>query len=449
MAVIAEQLAQTHKQVATSPSTSDSNHKKLSSHRGLKSVLLLLGPGLITGSSDDDPSGIAAYSQVGAQFGYSLLWTMVLTYPLMTAIQEVCARIGRVTGCGICANLRRCYPRWTLRSVIALVLIANVFNLGADIGAMGAAAQLLLPARTWIYIFLFGVTSLLLQVLVPYTSYVKYLKWLTLSLFAYVATAFFVHLSWLQVLHATVVPKLTLSKDYLTGLIAVLGTTISPYLFFWQASQEVEEVKNNRGEKPLKQAGGQAPAQLGRIRVDTYLGMALSNIVAFFIILTTAATLHAHGITDVATAAQAAQALQPLAGRWAAGLFACGIIGTGMLAIPVLAGSAAYAMGEGAKWPSSLEKKPLQAPGFYITIAVATLAGIALNFVHIDPIRALFWAAVLNGVLAAPLMAVIMHMASSKKVMDKFTIPLYLRIVGWTATAVMFAVSIGVFATWQ
>ena len=367
----------------------------------------------------------------------------------MTAIQEICARIGRVTGCGICANLRRCYPRWTLRSVIALVLIANVFNLGADIGAMGAAAQLLLPARTWIYIFLFGVTSLLLQVLVPYTSYVKYLKWLTLSLFAYVATAFFVHLSWLQVLHATVVPKLTLSKDYLTGLIAVLGTTISPYLFFWQASQEVEEVKNNRGEKPLKQAGGQAPAQLGRIRIDTYLGMALSNIVAFFIILTTAATLHAHGITDVATAAQAAQALQPLAGRWAAGLFACGIIGTGMLAIPVLAGSAAYAMGEGAKWPSSLEKKPLQAPGFYITIAVATVAGIALNFVHIDPIRALFWAAVLNGVLAAPLMAVIMHMASSKKVMDKFTIPLYLRIVGWTATAVMFAVSIGVFATWQ
>jgi NRAMP (natural resistance-associated macrophage protein)-like metal ion transporter len=449
MAVIVEQVAQARRKVATSVSTPDSNHNKPSSHRGLKSILLLLGPGLITGSSDDDPSGIAAYSQVGAQFGYSLLWTMVISYPLMTAIQEICARIGRVTGCGICANLRRCYPRWTLRSVITLVLIANVFNLGADIGAMGAAAQLLLPARTWIYIFLFGVSSLLLQVLVPYTSYVKYLKWLTLSLFAYVATAFFVHLSWPQVLHATVLPKLTWSKDYLTGLIAVLGTTISPYLFFWQASQEVEEVKNNRGEKPLKQAAGQASAQLSRIRVDTYLGMALSNIVAFFIILTTAATLHAHGTTDVATAAQAAQALQPLAGRWAAGIFACGIIGTGMLAIPVLAGSAAYAMGEGAKWPSSLAKKARQAPGFYITIAVATVAGIALNFVHIDPIRALFWAAVLNGVLAAPLMAVIMHMASSKKVMDKFTIPLCLRIVGWTATAVMFAVSIGVFATWQ
>ncbi len=449
MAVIAEQLAQTNKQVATSVSISDSNHNKPSAHRGLKSVLLLLGPGLVTGSSDDDPSGIAAYSQVGAQFGYSLLWTMVVSYPLMTAIQETSARIGRVTGCGIAANLRRYYPRWTLRFVITLVLIANVFNLGADIGAMGAAAQLLLPARTGVYIFLFGVTSVLLQVLVPYTSYVKYLKWLTLSLFAYIATAFFVHVSWPQVLHATVLPKLTWSKDYLTGLIAVLGTTISPYLFFWQASQEVEEVKNNRGEKPLKQAGRQAPAQLGRIRMDTYLGMALSNIVAFFIILTTAATLHAHGTTDVATAAQAAQALQPLVGRWAAGLFACGIIGTGMLAVPVLAGSAAYATCEAVKWPSSLEKKALEAPGFYITIAVATLAGIALNFLHIDPIRALFWAAVLNGVLAAPLMAIVMHMASSKRVMDKFTIPLYLRIVGWTATVVMLAVSIGVFATWQ
>jgi NRAMP (natural resistance-associated macrophage protein)-like metal ion transporter len=442
------QLAQPNKQQSEALAPT-SNRKKKASPNGLKSVLRMLGPGLITGSSDDDPSGIATYSQVGAQFGYGMLWTMVLSYPLMTAIQEISARVGRVTGCGISANLRRCYPRWVLRSVITLVLVANIFNLGADIGAMGTAAQLLLPARTWIYILLFGVTSLLLQVLVPYTSYVKYLKWLTLSLFAYVATAFFVHLSWPQVLHATVLPKLEWSKAYLTGLIAVLGTTISPYLFFWQASQEVEEVKNNRGEKPLKQARRQAPAQLGRIRMDTYLGMALSNVVAFFIILTTAATLHAYGTTDVATAAQAAQALQPLAGRWAAGLFVCGIIGTGMLAIPVLAGSAAYAIGEACKWPVSLERKALQAPGFYITIAVATLAGIALNFLNIDPIRALFWAAVLNGVLAAPLMAVIMHIASSKKVMDEFTIALYLRIVGWTATAVMFAVSVGVFATWQ
>ena len=414
-----------------------------------RAFLWALGPGLVTGASDDDPSGIATYSQVGAQFGYGMLWTMPLSYPLMAAIQEISARVGRVTGCGIAANLRRCYSPWLLRITVALVLIANIYNLGADIGAMGAAAQLLLPARTWTYILLFGIASLLMQILVPYSSYVKYLKWLTLSLFAYVATAFFVRLSWYDVLHATLLPRLSWNKDYLTGLIAVLGTTISPYLFFWQASQEVEEVKSNRGEKALKRAPRQAPAQLGRIRMDTYLGMALSNIVAFFIILTTAATLHVHGQTDVATAAQAAQALQPLAGRWAAGLFVCGIIGTGLLAIPVLAGSAAYAIGESLNWPASLEKKAAQAPGFYLTITIATLAGIVLNFLHIDPIRALFWAAVLNGLLAAPLMAVIMHMASSRKVMDMFTIPLYLRVVGWAATAVMVGVSIGVVATWQ
>jgi NRAMP (natural resistance-associated macrophage protein)-like metal ion transporter len=415
----------------------------------LRAVVMALGPGLVTGASDDDPSGIATYSQVGAQFGYGMLWTMLLTYPLMAAIQEVSARIGRVTGCGISANLRRCYPRWLLMSVIVLMLIANIFNLGADIGAMGAAAQLLLPAKAWLYVVIFGLASLLLQAFVPYTSYVKYLKWLTLSLFAYVATAFFVKISWGAVLHATLLPHLSWDKEYLTGLIAVLGTTISPYLFFWQASQEVEDLKCTRGDKPLKRAKRQAPVQLGRIRIDTYFGMALSNVVAFFIILTTAATLHAHGQTDVSTAAQAAQALAPLAGHWASTLFVCGIIGTGMLAIPVLAGSAAYAVGEGLNWNASLEKKPKEAPGFYSVIAVSTLIGIALNFMGINPIKALFWAAVLNGVLAAPLMAVIMHMASSKKVMDKFTVPLYLKVVGWIATTVMLAVSIGVFATWK
>lgn len=415
--------------------------------RKILRIAQTLGPGLVTGASDDDPSGIATYSQVGAQFGYGMLWTMVLTYPLMTAIQEISARIGRVTGCGISANLRRCYPRWLLGLVVTLLLIGNIFNLGADIGAMGAAAQLLAPAKDWIYIVAFGLASLLLQVFVPYSSYVNYLKWLTLSLFAYVATAFFVTISWHKVLHSTFVPHIGLDKEYLTGLIAVLGTTISPYLFFWQASQEVEDLNCTRGDKPLKRARRQAPRHLGRIRVDTYLGMALSNVVAFFIILTTAATLHAHGQTEVSTAAQAAQALTPLAGRWASTLFVCGIIGTGMLAIPVLAGSAAYAVGEGCKWSASLEKKPNEAIGFYAVIAAATLIGIALNFIGINPIRALFWAAVLNGILAAPLMAVIMHMASSKKVMDKFTVPLYLRVVGWAATAVMLAVSIGVFAT--
>ena len=315
-----------------------------------------------------------------------------------------------------------------------LVLAANIFNLGADIGAMGAAAHLLVPLHASIYVMAFGMASLLLQVFVPYTTYVSYLKWLTLSLFAYVATALFIRIDWRTALHSTLIPQLTGNKAYLTGIIAVLGTTISPYLFFWQASQEVEEVKKNDGEEALKKAPRQARAQLRRIRLDTYVGMALSNIVAYFIILTAAATLHAHGETDVSTAAQAAKSLAPLAGEWAAGLFACGIIGTGLLAVPVLAGSAAYSFGEACKWPVSLERKPQRAMGFYLTMAVATLAGIGLNFLHIDPIRALYWAAVLNGILAAPLMAVILHMASSAKVMGKFTIPPYLRFVGWVAT---------------
>lgn len=410
-------------------------------------ALKTFGPGLITGASDDDPSGIATYSQVGAQFGYGMLWTMVVSYPLMAAIQEISARVGRVTGCGISGNLRRFYPRWLLRSVIVLILVANTFNLGADVGAMGASAQLVLPARTWVYILGFGIASLLLQMLVPYTRYVKYLKWLTISLFAYILAAFFVHIPWVEVARSTLLPKVMWNKAYFTALVAVLGTTISPYLFFWQASQEAEEVTVNRGERPLKRAPAQASKHLGRIRTDTYLGMAFSNAVAFFIILTAAATLHARGITDVATASQAALALQPLGGRLATGLFVCGIIGTGLLAIPVLAGSAGYAMGEACKWPASLEKKPAQAPGFYITIAVATAAGIVLNFLHIDPIKALFWAAVLNGILAAPLMAVIMHMASSRKIMGEFTLPPGLKLVGWISTAVMLIASFGVFLT--
>jgi NRAMP (natural resistance-associated macrophage protein)-like metal ion transporter len=432
------------------PSTSGGfTHHDFAEELGrIRKICRTFGPGLITGASDDDPSGIATYSQVGAQFRYALLWTMVVSYPLMAAIQEISARVGRVTGCGISGNLRRFYPRWSLRVVIALVLIANIFNLGADIGAMGAAAQLILPSRTWIYTLVFGLGSLLLQILVPYTRYVKYLKWLTLSLFAYVAAAFFVHISWAEVLRSTMLPRINWSRPYFMGLIAVLGTTISPYLFFWQASQEVEEVKTNRGEKPLIRAPGQAKIHLERIRTDTYVGMALSNVVGFFIILTAAASLHAQGITDVATAAQAAQALESLGGKLATGLFACGIIGTGLLAIPVLAGSAAYVLGEAYKWPASLEKKPIQAPGFYLTIALATVAGIVLNFLHINPMRALFWAAVLNGVLAGPLMGVIMHMASSKKVMGSFVLSRQLRVIGWTAAAVMCVVAcLGVLLT--
>lgn len=415
----------------------------------LKAVFKNLGPGLVTGCSDDDPSGIAAYSQVGAQFGYAMLWTMVFSYPLVAAIQEISARIGRCTGCGIAANLRRHYSPWLLNSVITLVVLANTFNLGADIGAMAAAAQLLLPGPTWIYLVMFGGGSLLLQILVPYTRYAAYLKWLTLSLFAYIATAFIVQVDWRTALHASLVPRIVWNRTYLTGIIALLGTTISPYLFFWQASQEVEEVKTTRGDKPLKRAPRQANRQLARIRADTYIGMALSNIVAFFIILTTAATLHAHGETGITTAAQAAKALEPLAGRGAEALFACGIVGTGMLAVPVLAGSAGYAVAEARKWRSSLEHRPGDAVRFYSAIAVATLAGIGLNFAHMDPMRALYWAAILNGVVAAPLMAVILHLASSRKVMDQFAIPGYLRFGGWAATIVMLGASIGALVTWK
>jgi len=412
-------------------------------------LLKSLGPGLVTGASDDDPSGIGTYSQVGAQFGYGLLWTMVFSYPLMTAIQEISARIGRVTGCGIAANLRKSYPKPLLYAVLVAVAIANVFNLGADIGAMADALHLIVPGSVGLFVVLFGAASLAAVLFIPYSRYAKYLKWLTLSLFAYVGVVFFVHVPWSSVAGATVVPHIQFTKEYVTALAAVLGTTISPYLFFWQASQEVEEVRNNSGEKALKRAPSQADAQLQRIRVDTYLGMAFSNAVAFFIILTAASTLHAHGITQISTSAQAATALEPLAGRFAFALFVCGIVGTGLLAVPVLAASAAYGIGEACRWNVSLEKTPREAARFYAVICAATCVGLALNFLHIDPVKALFWAAVVNGLIAAPLMAVIMMMASSSKVMGKFVIPPYLKCVGWVATVIMFGVGTGVFLTWH
>ena len=408
-----------------------------------------LGPGLITGASDDDPSGIATYSQVGAQFGYGLLWTMLLSYPLMAAIQEICARIGRVTGCGLAANLRKSYPRPVLYFVLIAMTMANVFNLGADIGAMGTSLALIVPANVMLLTVIFGVISLLAVLFIPYSTYAKYLKWLTFSLFAYIGVVFFVHIPWPTVLRATLIPQVDLKKEFLMALIAVLGTTISPYLFFWQASQEVEEVKTNRGEKALKRAPAQAGAQIERIHTDTYIGMAFSNAVAFFIILTAASTLHAHGITEVSTCAQAAAALSPIAGRFASVLFVCGIVGTGLLAVPVLASSAAYGIGEGCQWRVSLEKRPLQAVGFYSIIGIAIATGLLLNFLHIDPVKALFWAAILNGLVAAPLMAVIMLMASNRNVMGKFVIPPYLKWVGWCATAIMLCVCIGVLISWK
>ncbi len=412
-----------------------------------QSVLQKLGPGLITGASDDDPSGIATYSQTGAQFGYSMMWLMLFSYPLMIAIQEICARIGRVTGVGIAANMRKHYPRQLLYGIVSLLCLANIFNLGADIGAMGAAGQLLLGGPLLPYVLFFSVISLLLQMYIRYTKYVKYLKWLTVALFAYILTAFVAHVDWSHALRATILPSLSFNRSYLTTLIAVLGTTISPYLFFWQASEEAEDVRDNPKDHPLKWAPWQAKRQFDRIRVDTVVGMGFSNLVALFIILTTAATLHAAGIVDVQTSAQAAKALEPLAGRFAFALFAVGIIGTGLLAVPVLAGSAAYGVAEAFKWRASLERRPLEAKQFYGVLAAATIIGLALNFVGINPIRALFWSAVLNGVVSTPLMVVTMLMSANPKVMGRFTLPSYLRVAGWIATLVMLAASIGLFAT--
>jgi NRAMP (natural resistance-associated macrophage protein)-like metal ion transporter len=410
-------------------------------------VLEILGPGLITGASDDDPSGIATYSQAGAQFGFDLGWTLLFSWPLMCAIQEISARIGRVTGRGLAGNLRLHYPMAMVSGLVALLVVANLINLAADLGAMGAALTLVIGGPKLVYVAGFGLVSALLEIFVRYSRYVSVLKWLTLSLFAYVGVAFVVKMPWATVLYHLVVPNISLQPGYLTVVVAILGTTISPYLFFWQAEEEVEEVKERPEAKPLERAPEQAKREFGRIRVDTYLGMAFSNIVALFVVLTTAATLHAHGVTDIQTSAQAARALRPIAGDFAFLVFALGIIGTGLLALPVLAGSAAYALGELFGWHVGLARTPRRAKAFYGAIAVAGLIGIILNLVHLDPIKALFWSAVINGVTAAPIMVMIMLLASRKDAMGVFTIRTALKVVGWLGTAVMTAAAVGMFAT--
>jgi NRAMP (natural resistance-associated macrophage protein)-like metal ion transporter len=409
----------------------------------------VLGPGLITGASDDDPSGIATYSQAGAQFGYALGWTLLFSYPLMCAIQQISAQVGRVTGRGIAGNLRRFMPRWLLYSIVSLLLIANVINLGADLGAMAAAVRLLISVPMSLGVAGFGILTIFLEIFVQYSRYVSILKWLTISLFAYVATVFIVGVPWPHALMQIVWPHLQFSGAYLTVVVAVLGTTISPYLFFWQAGEEVETEKEDSVAQPLKQAPEQAPAELQRIRWDTYLGMGLSNVVALTIVITTAATLNAHGQTNIETSSQAAQALRPIAGQFAFIVFALGIIGTGLLTVPVLAGSAAYALGEAFEWPVGLAFKANRAKAFYGTISVAVILGALLNFSPLDPIKALFWSAVINGVVAVPAMAIIMVLASHRAVMGEFLLRPLLKIVGWIATIVMFLAAIGMFATMQ
>ncbi len=404
--------------------------------------LARLGPGLITGAADDDPSGIATYSQAGAQFGLNMLWTMPLAYPLMAAIQSMCARIGRVTGKGLAANIKTSFPPAVLLCVVALLLIANTLNIAADVAAMGDVGELVTGVDRHLMTAVFVFITLILQVFVPYHRYVFFLKWLTLSLLAYAAVLFTVHVPWGEVALRTVWPKFTPNGEAAAVIVAVFGTTISPYLFFWQASEEVEDMQALAGAKPLVDDGSSANAELRRIKWDTWSGMFFSDITAYFIILATAVTLNVAGITNINTAAEAASALRPLAGDYAFVLFALGILGVGLIGVPVLAGSAAYAFSEAMGWKWGLERKATDAWGFYGVIAVSVLAGLGIQYLPISPMKALFWSAVINGVVAVPLMAVIMLLISKKSVMGAYTASRSLVVLGWIATAVMGAAAV-------
>lgn len=405
---------------------------------GKRRLWQTLGPGLITGAADDDPSGIATYSQAGAQFGFGQAWTLLLTYPLMAAVQDLSARVGRISGRGIAGNLREYYPNWLLQSVVALLFIANTLNIGADLGAMAAAAQLAshrVPG--WIYVLVFGAICAIGQIVFKHTRYVAVLKWLSLSLLAYFATLLAVHIPWGQVARGVFVPTLSRGRPFWMSVVAIFGTTISPYLFFWQASQEVEDTKAKPLRLPLLQRPAQAPDALRRIQIDTLAGMAFSNLVALAILVTSGATLYAAGVHHVDSAAAAARALEPLAGRFAFVLFALGILGTGLLSVPVLAGSAAYALGEARRWPVGLARKPLQAKAFYGAIVAATALGGLGNAFAINPITALVWAAVINGIVAVPVMALLMLMSRNRRIVGKFGAPNGQWLLGWAATVAM------------
>jgi NRAMP (natural resistance-associated macrophage protein)-like metal ion transporter len=408
-------------------------------------VLRLLGPGLVTGAADDDPSGIATYSQAGAQFGYSLLWTVFLTLPFMIAIQLVSALIGRVTGKGLAANVMEIAPRWLVLTLVFLLVAANTINIAADIAAMAEALSLVIGGLNHEHALIFASASTLLQVFVPYRRYAPVLKFLTLTLFAYVATAFTVSIPWSTALLATVWPKPTFSAEYFLMVVAVLGTTISPYLFFWQASQEVEEMHKGKMRRPLRELTRGGSVELDRIKIDTTVGMFFSNIIAFFIILTTASVLNAHGVTNINSATQAAEALRPLAGDATFVLFALGIIGTGLLAIPVLAGSAAYGASEAFGWHATLEARAPDAIGFYSIIAAATAIGFGLGFTGIDAIHMLVWSAVLNGIVAVPIMAMMMVIVANPKLMGRFKARIWLVALGWLGTAMMSVAVIALF----
>jgi Mn2+/Fe2+ NRAMP family transporter len=406
--------------------------------------LARIGPGLITGVADDDPSGIATYSQAGAQFGLNMLWTMPLAYPLMSAIQSMCGFIGRTTGKGLAANIKAAFPPIVLKIVVLLLLIANILNIAADVAAMGEVAELVIGFNRHLMTAFFVIGTLLLQVLAPYHRYVSFLKWLTLSLLAYAAVLFTVHVPWGEVALRTVWPNLKMTSAAAAVVVGVFGTTISPYLFFWQASEEVEDM-NARGAVSLVEDPKPAKAELSRIRWDTWSGMSYSNIAAYFIILATGVTLHVSGVTDITTAAQAASALRPLAGNFAFLLFALGILGVGLIGVPVLAGSGAYALAEAMGWKWGLERKASDARGFYGVIAVSVLAGLIIQYSPMSPMKALFWSAVINGLVAVPLMIVIILLVSKKSVMGAFTASRPLVLLGWLATAVMAAAAVRMF----
>jgi NRAMP (natural resistance-associated macrophage protein)-like metal ion transporter len=413
--------------------------------RGPSAWFRQLGPGLITGAADDDPSGIVTYSQAGAAFGYALGWSVVVTLPFMVAVQEISARLGRVTGCGLAQTLRQHAPRPVLQALVLLLVIANVINLGADIDAMAATTRLLIGGPVTLYALIFALACAGAEIWLAYRRYVRVLKWLTTSLLAYVALLFVVHIPWTQALAGAFIPSLPGGPDALVTLLAIFGTTISPYLFFWQAAEEAEDELSAPDARPLRQHPRDARVEMRRIGIDTWAGMTYSNLVALTIVIGTAATLHAHGITDIATAQDAAAALRPIAGPFAAVVFAAGIIGTGLLAVPTLAGSTAYAVGETFGWTVGLSRRAMQARAFYATLAGATLLGAGMVFSPIDPMRALFWSAVINGAVAGPLIVAMVVLGSLRSVMGSLVLPIWLRVLGWASAALMVGATAGMF----
>lgn len=397
----------------------------------------MLGPGLTTGASDDDPSGIATYSQTGAKYGFQFLWLAIFTFPLMAVVQEMCARIGLVTGRGLAGNIRRHYSKKVLYSCAALLFGANAFNIGANLGAMAKAVQLIVPGANYVLV-LFGFTflCLALQIFTPYARYAKYLKWLALVLFTYILSAFLADINWGEALKHLVVPRMQFTQDQILLVCAILGTTISPYLFFWQTSQEVEDQILDGRTSIAQRSGGTKP-EMRKMRIDVWSGMALSNIVMFFIIAACGGVLFTNGITEITSAAQAAEALRPFAGDATYFLFAIGIIGTGLLAIPVLAGSSSYALSESFKWREGMYRPLRQAHAFYGVIIISMFVGLGINFLGIDPFKALIYSAVANGIVAPVVLILIVRLSSNKKIMGEWVNKRYVTIIGWIATTVM------------